>query len=76
MLTKSEVSRGLIILSPYRSCFCDEDLSLAPKTFRFKKPGFKPNFSDKNNSYNGGQILIDTKEKINYQPLPTLQIML
>lgn len=28
------------------SCFCNVDLNLAPKTFRLKRQGFRPNYVD------------------------------
>ncbi len=42
---KSEVPHFVPALAN-RSCFCNEDLCLAPKTFRFKKPGFRPYYLD------------------------------
>jgi hypothetical protein len=32
--------------SEVRSCFCNGDLSPAPKTFRLKRQGFRPNYFD------------------------------
>ncbi|HAC62482.1 MAG TPA: hypothetical protein DCF68_02830 [Cyanothece sp. UBA12306] len=31
------------MVSKWQSSFFNEDLGLTPKTFRFKKPGFRPN---------------------------------
>ncbi len=47
-LTKSE-SRDVVckVRTEVRSCFCKGDLCPDPKTFRFKRRGFRPNFFDK-----------------------------